>query len=414
MKLRNLILTLLTAIACAATSLAASPSPDWRGSMTPYPLDNLTPMLPDSLRPVGVIYVARHGARFLTSAANVDNLRRRLAGADAMGDLTPLGRKFIALLNTVEQTTGHNWGMLDSVGYREERTLGARMQSRMSAMLRSGVLVARSTYVPRAIMTMYTFVYRIAMKEPYLNIVTHEGPEQDSLLRFFDTDKAYRAYLKDGDWKPTYDNYVDSHIPTRPATALLGSETGLSDSQLRKITLEAYEIVRSLDAMGIDDSAAPFFTTDELTECWKASNLRHYLQRTANRCSDIAARAAAPLLRQVVDDMDQLTRPDNMCRGKMYFGHAETLMPLLSLMQVEGCNAPDAQPDEVWRHWDDSRIVPLGANLELDLARAPSGEIYVACYLNGTPTSPCNGLQPISPLNLVKAEWERILASFMQ
>lgn len=389
----------------AVTALTASAQCDWRGSMTPYPLATVTPALPDTLRPVGIVYVARHGARYLTSAKKVDKLITLFSGADCRGDLTERGRRFLRLLNEVKCRTDGRWGLLDSIGYEEERVLAENMRSRFPAFLHSGTVEARSTYVPRAIMTMYTFVYRLATLSPYLNIVTHEGPATDSLLRFFDTDTAFVSFKNDGAWKSVYDAYFDREVPLRPAEAMLNTHGSLSEKRMREVTMEAYDVLRSLNATGIAGDPVEYFTAEELQVCWRVSNLAHYLQRSTTRISALPSEAAAPLLKRIVADIDTIASGRSRADTRLYFGHAETLMPLLSLMRVEGCYAPDAAVDDVWRLWDDSQIVPLGANLEIDLARSRTGRLYVRAVLNGRVVSAVPGGGSVTEWQKAKSAW---------
>lgn len=409
MKLHSLLLSLLL----VATGSTFADTPQYLGSMTPYPLEIEAPAIPDSLRPVGVVFVARHGARYLSSPSKADKLGKMLTEAQDAGRLTYTGEKMLQIISRIKEDTGDNWGMLDSLGYEEEHALASRMYRRMPELLSSGTIVARSTYVPRAVMSMYTFVYQLATDAPYLNIITREGPEQDSLLRFFDTDKAYMDYLKTGPWERVYDEYAEKHVPLSPALSLISDRSDLTDAQLRDITLEEYALLRSLPAMGLDEETEPFFSESDFDECWRVTNLAHYLKRTATSLSDIPAQAALPLLTQILDDFETIVDPSNRVHAKMYFGHAETLMPLLSLMQVEGCNAPEVDAAEVWKVWNDSKIVPLGANLELDLLLAPSGTVYVVTLLNGSCVSPYPGLSSLAKLNDLARAWGEVERSII-
>lgn len=377
----------------------------WRGSMTPYDLSQVPATLPDTLEPIGVVHMARHGARYMTSPSKIDHLRASLAEAAAKAPVTQLADDFNAFLDRMETATDGRWGLLDSVGYDEERTLGARIAEEMGPALHTGSIEAWSTYVPRAIMSMYAYTYRLAMLEPYLNIQTHEGPRQDPLLRFFDTDSVYAEFLDKGDWHEIYDRYVDETVPIRPAAALVSTLADFSDHKLRSITMKAYAVVRSAKAMGLDFDPAPFFTDDELMACWKADNLRHYLCRTQSQLSDVPVRAARPLLEAVIADVDRVSDLRQPMRGMFYFAHAETLMPLFSLMDLPGCNAPDAPYAEVWQHWRDTDVVPLAANLDVEVWLDAEGTLLVSTVLNGRRIPAIPGGELLTPWNTLKAFW---------
>nr|WP_289760752.1 hypothetical protein [Duncaniella muris] len=69
------------------------------------------------------------------------------------------------------------------------------------------------------------------------------------------------------------------------------------------------------------------------------------------------------------------------------FGHAETLMPLLSLMHLPGCYYMTNYFDTVGMHWRDFYVVPMASNLQMILFRAESGNYYLRVDLNETPVS---------------------------
>lgn len=69
------------------------------------------------------------------------------------------------------------------------------------------------------------------------------------------------------------------------------------------------------------------------------------------------------------------------------FGHAETLMPLLSLMRLPGAYYMTNYFDTVALHWHNFYVVPMAANLQMVLFKARSGRYYVRLTLNEVPVS---------------------------
>ena len=67
------------------------------------------------------------------------------------------------------------------------------------------------------------------------------------------------------------------------------------------------------------------------------------------------------------------------------FGHAETLMPLLSLLRIPGCHYMTNYFDTVALHWKDFDIVPMGANLQMVLFKTDKGDYCVRFDLNERP-----------------------------
>lgn len=362
------------------------------GSMTPLePKAEVDRWWPDSMRVVGVAHVGRHGARYLSSDKKVADVRRHLDAARRRGTLTPQGERACAILDTVCRATGPDWGMLTALGFRQEHLIGHQMTALAPQLYRTGGAVAIATTVPRVVQTMYALCSTLARASEKQSIVAADSPSFDPLLRFFESDSAYVGYLHDGRWRATYDDFCRRTIPLRPATALVG-ETDADAA--RDLTMALYAVMQGMPAAALDISPDVWFTPAEMQACAAVSNLRHYLQRCANPDGAEPARAAVPLLRDI---LRALENPADSV--SLRFGHAETLLPLFSLMGLPGCDDPRLAPDDVARSFDVGAISPLGANLQLYVLAAPSGRRYVAALLNGVPVPPAPGADAVMPLD---------------
>lgn len=366
------------------------------GTMMPYDFSKCDTAVPwgDSLQPVYVNYVARHGARFLSSENKIDKLRKKLLKARSEGRLTDKGTAFLDLIHRVDSTTDGRWGALNACGIAEEQRLGDELAKTCPRLLKYGRVEARATYVPRVVMTMYQFCHSLARYSSKLEISAVDGLQFNHILRFFETDTDYIRYLSDGPWKYAYDSFYEKTVPVRPASLLTDEVTDAD--KLRDMTMKMYAILQSLRAAGLQADASQWFSEEEYRRCWEVSNLKHYYQRSANSFSDIPAQAAAPLLdsinaaaKRAFDVADMAAGSDgavggrNPLRASLWFGHAETVMPLFALMRLPGCYAPDALSDRVADVWKDQEVSPLGANLLIVYLRSNTGRRYAALRLNG-------------------------------
>lgn len=342
------------------------------------------PIWPDSLQPVYVAHVARHGARFISSAKKVTELREFLTARD--GNLTPMGKRFMALLDIVESVTADRWGRLSDVGIMEENHMADDLYALLPDLMKKAKADAVSSYVPRVVMSMYEFCHRLAIESTDVEISTSEGRQYDSLLRSFDTDGAYAAYRNDGIWRDYIRHLEDSIVSPAPALALIKDETGIPEVSLRDATMDMYGILQSLAAFGMEAPTDEFMTAEEYRDCWKVDNLEHFLRNTVSAISRDAAGATTPLLERIVSNADSMT---NTCN--FYFGHAETLMPLFSLMRLPGCYDDTQDIYSVSDRWKDYEVVPLGANLDIIILQSPKKEKYVTVRINGRFVSPIEG-----------------------
>lgn len=413
MKRVHSIYFLLAVVLYSLSSLSAAgrrPLPAaFDGSMMPYDFaaTDSMPVVPDSLRPVYIGYVARHGARYMTSPDKLRNLSKMLYDTALKSRLTPEGERFHLLIKKMEEAGAGKWGMLSDVGVDEERRLGADMARIFPDLFRKGEVNAVSSYVPRVVMTMYQFLFSLESNKTGINMSTLSGKELNPLLRCFHTDSIYDAYRAHGDWEPVYEEYFRQFVSPEPARRLLGAIHENDREKLRKITMQIYDVLSSCRAAGIEPPTDEFMTEAEYRGCWLADNLEHYLRNSVSPLSTSCAKATAPLIRRIISDADTaLTAPEG--KGRIfngYFGHAETLLPLLSTMGVEGCFYLPLDYADLYKHWRVQEITPLGANYMIIFMKSESGRIYVSTRLNGRNISPLPDSPMTVPWNDLKEYW---------
>lgn len=383
---------------------------DLDGSMMPYDfsaVDSL-PVIPAGYEPVHISYVARHGARFLSSRKKVEKIEKELKKAEKEGALSAKGHAMLQAIAEIEDSTAGRWGLLSPVGIEEEKRLGKEMADMFPSLLEKGRMTTVSTFVPRVVMTMYEFNHAVERRHTGLEIYTSSGHQNDFLLYFFDAFAGYRDFRNDGAWEKIYDDYVERHVSAEPARRLFAS-TALSEKKLRDLTMEMYGALQGDRAAGFAPKSGDFFTEEEYRECWCASNLKHYLRNTPNRLDASCAPATAMLIHRIISDADAaLTANASASSATVfsgYFGHAETLLPLLSVMNIPGCWIPLTSYDNLESKWKLNEITPLGANLALIFLRSPSGDIYVSLRHNGRNTEAYPGAGEIIKWDALKAYW---------
>lgn len=380
------------------------------GTMMPYDFESMDPKLgiPDSLDVVHVCYVARHGARYISSSKKISTLTDILTRLQADGSITTTGAEFLSLLKQVDDMTeGRRWGALSDVGIMEEQRLGKEMSALFPKLMSRGKVEAKATYVPRVVMSMYEFLHALEEKNQKLDISTLSGPANDSLLRCFEVDPDYARYRDSGEWKKVYDDFVLANMPTRPAIEIFGAKA--VEGKAKSLTMDIYSVLQSLQAMGMTAPTDRWMTEDEYRSCWEAANLQRYLRNTLNPLSEPYVYATTPLIRAIIEDADRNSDPKTS-QGPLscWFGHAETLMPMLSVMGIPGCSYYTDDWDSVAEHWKSQEVVPLGANFMLVLMRPKSvdnSEVYAMIRLNGRNTAAISGEPLILPWKTLRGYW---------
>lgn len=395
--MKTLRMAVLMAAATFISAAGASPEvPQYsyiecEGSLMPYSQPDHPVEYPDSLEPVFINHVGRHGARYPASSANCLALRKALATADSLGTISPLGRKLNKLNEEVIRLSTNRWGALDSLGMAEQQGIATRMfMAYTEVFSKEGVVEAMSSYSPRAMMSMYAFTHQLDRLNNRTTFTTSTGRINSKLLRPFDLVKDYLDFRRDKVWAPAYDTFFAATCPTSAIRRVLGDRFPYRDvHHERELAITEYYVVAGLEAMGLPSAMATYFTREEAQALWSCFNMRQYLQRTATTVSTIPADIAADLVLNLVETTDAyINGPTESPCAVLRFGHAETLMPLLSLLRLPGCYYLTNYFDTVAGQWRDFDVVPMAANIQFILFRArKSGHYYVRVDLNEHPVA---------------------------
>lgn len=359
-----------------------------RGSRMPYPAPDSVVAVPDSLQPVMIYHVGRHGARFATSPDRFLRVEATLE-ANAAG-LTPAGKRLLEITRAAIDRSADRWGDLDSLGIAEQQGIARRLCMAFPELVMNREISAESSYVGRCIASMNAFAGVIRRMQSGLGSVeTASGPEFNYLLRPFQVDTAYVRWAKEKPYEAALNAYAETIIPGQKIVDRLIKKAEFSAGEARNLANDVYYTVSSLAAMGSADAdeAMRLLSEEQYNALWRADNLRQYLSRTASTISTLPADIAAPLVQDMVERIDGFIAGRESESILLHFGHAETLMPLLSLMRVPGCYYLTHYFDTVADHWQTFHVVPMASNLQVILMRAESGRYYVRLDLNERPVN---------------------------
>ncbi len=392
--MRRLFLFSIVMAVISVVSYAADPTAtrfsyaDCQGSYKPYPVPREAFDYPDSLKPVFVNHVGRHGSRFPSSAKDVLTLIGALNRADSIGSITPAGRQLLALSQHLLSQGNGRWGALDSLGMAEQRGIASRMFVNYPSLFRDGIVRAVSSYSPRCLMSMYEFTHQLDRLNNKVEIYTSAGRQNSPLMRYFDTDKEFVDFRQSKFTDDTYNAFFASTAVYSSLKRVLGASYPYGDDEsMSRLAYIEYRVAASMAAAGIECDLSQYFTIDEINLLWACSNMRHYLDYSSTTISTVPSDSASPLLLNLVETIDAAAEGKAAATVMLRFGHAETLMPLLSLMHLDGCYYMTNYFDTVAKNWQDFRIVPMASNLQMILFQADSGRYYLRVDLNEVPVS---------------------------
>lgn len=380
------------------------------GSWSPYTAPASPYELPDSLNPVIVVHVGRHGARYPTSPAATLKVLAALHRADTLGTITPLGRRLMALATDVNELSHNRWGDLDSLGMAEQRGIAARLFMRIPQLFNDKKVKASSTYVPRCVMSMYSFTHELSRLNNHLEIYTSSGRQNDTLLRPFEVNAAYIAYRNTKAVNSVFKPYSLSVLNKSMLTRFVGDSFPV-DGDWVSLLMDCYHVAGGCAAMGVDVDMTQFFDRTQLNALWNCFNLRQYMQRCANTKSSVPGQLATPLIVHILNNLDAAAAGRNEYSAVLHFAHAETMIPLLDQLRLPGCFYLTNYFDTVGMHWRNWYVTPMATNLQLILCKSHGGNLYLVALLNEQAVTPLKDHeQVVVPYDTVREWLQRCIA----
>ena len=278
---------------------------------------------------------------------------------------------------------GH-WGELDSLGRAEQQAIATRMFHSVPQLVRNHKN-RRHIQLCAAMRGKHGRI-RPDPRPALRRQCRHSRGLRTGILSAaapFETDSAYITFAADKPYAGILSGFTHAEQPIEVAYSMVGD--GITPEQAESLTASIYYVISSLAAMGIDYDAMNIFSLEEYNRMWQVDNLRQYLSRTATTISSIPAGIASDLVWDLIETTDDFIDGSDPATIYLRFGHAETIMPLASLLRLPGCYYLTDCFDSVALHWQSWHVVPMASNIQQILFRAPSGNYYLRTDLNEVP-----------------------------
>jgi hypothetical protein len=129
------------------------------------------------------------------------------------------------------------------------------------------------------------------------------------------------------------------------------------------------------------------FPEEVLVKNWEARNARFYVAYSNSKeLPHYASDVAAPLLKEMLKQMDAALQEGSDVAADLSFGHDVTLMPLISHLGIEGMHEK-LSFEEANGRWSASDFICMGSNIQFAFYRNRTGEIIVKILYNEKETS---------------------------
>ncbi len=358
----------------------------YAGTAMPYPVvKDSFGFFQDSMVPFYINHLGRHGARFPTSGKALNRVKEILELAQRENRLTSGGVTLLSTIQNLSETFDGQWGKLSVVGEEEQRGIARRMIERYPQLFSDSAKVqAIATYVPRCIHSMDAFLACMVEFNSSLHIQRNEGKQYNDILRFFDLNQSYVDYKENGDWRPIYETFVRRKISSASVMENFFLESGQeTDKEAEEFVMALFSIAAILPDTGTPINLDGLFTIGEWDNYWQTQNLRQYMSKSSSPVGQMLPVAIAwPLLSEFIHSADEVIKGKSDTRANFRFAHAETVIPFVALMGIEGTDVKVVVPDSVSKYWKDYEIAPMAANVQWIFYHDKAREIWVKFLLN--------------------------------
>lgn len=365
---------LLLAVSASVISLEAQDRNQCAGTGAMYSFDPVmeTPA-PKGYKPYYISHYGRHGARWCTSAKPYDDVMEYLQTAHDSSNLTELGEQMYQRYVAVYPILKGTHGDLSPKGEEQHKLLADRMVEAYPQIFKKApVIDARSSNVPRAIVSMAAFCTELQKEIPdavislrsyttdlyIINAVSESNP--------YLTKKIYEKLIID-----SRNCLKDIALPIHPKefASRIFENTDRFVSEMDWFNLENafYDTVVHMPCIESPDNLEDFFTLEELRGWWKLSNYKFYNFSSTEQYKALTY----SLVRDFVTmaDEDAAAGVDVRLR----FGHDMVLFSLLELMDINGWGGKYQGIEDVSNNWH-TYDIPMASNLRMVLYKNRKGE----------------------------------------
>lgn len=370
----------------------------------PGPLQNNYTEVPAGFEPVYISHYGRHGSRYLTE----DSRYQEILDIFDTHELTELGKEVRKRLEIVWQDAKGCGGDLTPVGERQHFDIAQRMAHSYPNMFAGKVRVkAESSTSRRCMMSMMAFCEGLKEMYPSLEI-SRSAHERDMVYMNYESPELKNFSSKKGLWWNTiFDFFMKKNVKTDRLTKSLFISDIQGDIAYR--LFDGLYWIAS-DMQNVENGDLSFYdviTPDEMFAYWTCQNLKMYTTNGPSEANGgVTAKSSCNLLRQIIEEADQAL-VGGPYSANLRFGHDSALIRLLVLMHVNEVSAL-AEDDKVATVWQDFRITPMAANLQLVFYKNSENEVLLKLFLNENEVT-----LPLPSVNGVYYSWNKVKAYWL-
>ena len=349
--------------------------------------NNLTPA-PAGKKPFYISHYGRHGSRYISNRTGYETPYNMMLQAEKVDELTPTGKKVLQEMKTIMGDAEDRWGELTYIGAQQHRQIARRMIERFPEVFEGAANVsARSTIVPRCMVSMSYALMELARINPQLHITMESTKRMQHYMNF--QDPVLRKGYMTPEARKAYDAYVAPRTGNSRLMEMIFKNPDIVKEIVDETFFNYYLMKMGLFILNTHMKTETFllslFQTEELYRMWQIDNALWYIQHGA--CKLNGGRqpyTQRHLLRQLIADADSCIRLDRP-GAQLRFGHETVILPLVCLIGINGYDLSTGNLDELEkRGWWCSSVFPMGANVQFIFYRSSpkDKDVLVKVLLN--------------------------------
>ena len=349
--------------------------------------NNLTPA-PAGKKPFYISHYGRHGSRYISNRTGYDMPYKMMLQAESVDELTPIGKKVLQEMKAIMGDSEDRWGELTYIGAQQHRQIARRMIERFPEVFEGAANVsARSTIVPRCMISMSYALMELARINPQLHITMESTKRMQHYMNF--QDPVLRKGYMPPEARKAYDAYVAPRTGNSRLMEMIFKNPDIVKEIVDETFFNYYLMKMGLFILNTHMKTETFllslFQTEELYRMWQIDNALWYIQHGA--CKLNGGRqpyTQRHLLRQLIADADSCIRLDRP-GAQLRFGHETVILPLVCLIGINGYDLSTGNLDELEkRGWWCSSVFPMGANVQFIFYRSSpkDKDVLVKVLLN--------------------------------
>ena len=380
----------------------------------PAPTKKLT-AVPSGFQEFYVSHYGRHGSRWLINDKDFSGVMDVLKKAKANNALTEIGKSALQRLEKIWIIAqGHN-GDLTELGALQQKQISQRMfKNNPHAFEGNAIVTAKSTVVPRCIISMTYFTNELTANNPKLQMTVESSDKYMKYLNHH-TKESIDFKANDNFWQEEKRKLKqDALTSSRFIRNLFNNDEYIyKNVNPEKVMESFYWIASDMQNLETDISFYDLFTKEEIFNIYQAINYQFYVNDAASPLSkNLVKNNAIPLVKNMLDEAEDYIK-NNKKGASLRFGHDGNIAPLFALLDVENMGAEEINPREVYKVWNTYQVAPMAANLQMIFYKNKKNEVLVKFLHNENEVHiPIqNNSFPYYQWADVKSYFEKIIAS---